>query len=48
MYRLEIKGTFAGTFKTAAEAMAAVEKQARPFGHHWKITDSFGKVFAQG
>ena len=48
MYRLEINGCFSGSFNTAGEAMEAVEKQARPFGHSWVIHDPYGKVYAQG
>ena len=48
MFRLEIAGSFRGNFKTSAEAMAAVEKWARPFRKSWVIKDSFTNVFAQG
>jgi hypothetical protein len=48
MYKLEINGSFRGNFQTVAEAMAEVEKSARPFGDHWVIYDTFGSVFARG
>lgn len=48
MYKLTINGSFRGNFKTPAEAMAAVDKWARPFKHKWVITDGFNKVYAQG
>jgi hypothetical protein len=48
MYKLEINGSFRGSFKTVIEAMSEVERSARPFRHPWKIFDPFGKVCAQG
>ena len=48
MYRLEIAGSFKGLYKTPAEAMAQVDRFARPFRKSWKITDKFRKVYAQG
>tara|TARA_B100000287_G_scaffold259014_1_gene243547 strand:- start:256 stop:402 length:147 start_codon:yes stop_codon:yes gene_type:complete len=48
MYRLEIAGSFRGNFKTPTEAMAYVDKHARPFRKSWIIKDSFRKVYAQG
>jgi hypothetical protein len=48
MYRLEIAGALQGNYMTAAEAMAQVEKWARPFGHRWIIHSPNGEVFAQG
>jgi hypothetical protein len=48
MYKLEVNGGYRGSFKTAAEAMAAVEKWARPFRYRWKITDPFNRLYAQG
>ena len=48
MYKLEINGGFRGNFKTPAEAMAMVDKHARPFKCRWKITDAFNEIYAQG
>ncbi|MFN5633353.1 MAG: hypothetical protein ACK49D_01645 [Flavobacteriia bacterium] len=48
MYKLTIAGVYKGHFKTPAEAMAEVDKWARPFKKNWVITDGFGKVYAQG
>lgn len=48
MYKVNINGSFRGSFQTPAEAMACVDKQARPFKHRWEIIDSFNKVYAQG
>lgn len=48
MYRLTINGAYRGNFKIPAEAMAYVEKHARPFKHNWEIKDPFRKVYAQG
>ena len=48
MYKLEINGSYRGHFKTPGEAMAGVDKWARPFRHSWVIYDPFGKVYAQG
>ena len=48
MYKLTIGGIFKGHFKTPAEAMAEVDKWARPFRKSWVITDGFNKVYAQG
>ena len=48
MFRLEIDGNFRGNFKTASEAMAAVDKFARPFKKRWVILDKWRKVYAQG
>lgn len=48
MFKLEVNGAYRGRFKTAAEAMAAVEKLARPYRYRWKITDPYNRVYAQG
>ena len=48
MYRLEIKGSFIGIYKTPAEAMAVVDKLARPFRYNWVILDQFGRIYARG
>lgn len=47
MFTVYIRGTFSGSFKTAAEAMSYVEKNARPFNASWEIKDSFNKTFAK-
>jgi hypothetical protein len=48
MYTVEIRGAFSGLFQTAGEAMAYVDKWARPFGYSWRVLDGFGRVYAQG
>lgn len=48
MYKLTINGFYKGHFKTPAEAMAEVDKWARPHKKSWVITDGFNKVYAQG
>jgi hypothetical protein len=48
MYKVYISGTFRGHANSPAEAMAIVEKWARPFRKSWVIKDQFNKVFAQG
>lgn len=48
MYRVNINGAYRGRFKTTTEAMACVDKYARPFRYKWEILDSFNKIYAQG
>jgi hypothetical protein len=48
MCRLEINGSYRGSFKTPAEALAKVDQWARPFRSKWKILDPYGKTYAQG
>lgn len=48
MYKVKVNGAFRGHFKTVSEAMAYIEKHARPFRHSWEIIDRFQKVYAQG
>lgn len=48
MYKLEIGGVFHGLFKTPQEALAEVDKWARPFRKSWVVKDPFGKIYAQG
>jgi hypothetical protein len=48
MFRVYIRGTFSGSFKTAAEAMQYVDKNARPFNAPWEIKDNFDKTYAKG
>lgn len=48
MFKVNIEGSFRGSFGTSAEAMAYVDKFARPFRKSWEIIDNFGKVFAKG
>ncbi len=48
MYRLEINGAYRGHFDSPGEAMAEVDKWARPYGYKWKVTDGFGRVYAEG
>ena len=47
MFKLEINGAFRGHFRSAADAMEAVDKWARPFRHPWVIYDKFGKIYAE-
>ena len=48
MYRVNINGTFSGAFETAAEAMAYVDKHAKPYGLRWEILDNYNNIYAQG
>lgn len=48
MFKVEISGVFRGNFSSSMEAMAYIEKHARPYSANWKILDQYGKVFAQG
>lgn len=48
MYRLVINGSLFALYKTAGEAMAAVEIHARPFGLRWTIYDPWGGFYARG
>ena len=47
-YKVKIRGGYRGTFKTLAEAMAYIDKNARPWKHSWVILDQWQKVYAQG
>jgi hypothetical protein len=48
MFSVYIRGTSTGHFNTASEAMAHVEKYARPFNASWEIKDKFSKTCARG
>jgi hypothetical protein len=48
MFSLEINGAFRGHFTTSDEAMAAVDRWARPYQASWVIYDRYGKVYSQG
>ena len=47
MYRLEVNGSYTGSYRTPEEAMKAVEKYAKKFNHKWVIYNQFGKIYAQ-
>jgi len=46
-YKVYVLGRWKKDFKTAAEAMAYIEKNVKPFRQSWKILEPNGKVFAQ-
>ncbi len=48
MYSVFINGGYNGQFDNVAEAMAVVDKYARPYRASWKILDSYNRIYAQG
>ena len=47
VFHVHINGAYNGTFQSLAEAMAHVEKWARPFNNAWKILDGHNQIIAQ-
>ena len=47
MYTVYIRGIFSGHCTSMGEAMALVDKYARPFRAAWEIKDGFGKIAAR-
>jgi hypothetical protein len=48
MFKVYIKNSYRGSFKTAEEAMGHVVKHAKPFKYDWMIRDKFNKIYSQG
>lgn len=48
MFKVYVKGSYVGEYKTESEAMGKVASAARKYGYPWKVLDKYGKIFAQG